>query len=284
MIKNKKGFTLIEVVVALGLLVMLGSFTLATLSSVPQFKIKRYAQDIKTSFELTRNYAQTKGGNAVFELDLIDDGISIKQYLGKQAEPGVAEEGTKLNIEETVIKDKTVFVYYKMTGDDKEYALGYNDHSLIDNNNPRLTMEFSQTKASVIGPHLLDYIRIANGSKSYKLYIQQTTGMIFLDSEVNENEIIAGNKIAATEYITVDRPTFIQNGLLVEDGVALKFKEGFSQQPELNYDPKHVRISGSYRAEEKGTYRICFSLKNPYEARWKDGTASDIWLTWYITE
>ena len=52
---NKKGFTLIEIVVALGLLVMLGGFAITSLSVIPQARMRESAQTIKTEFEIARN-------------------------------------------------------------------------------------------------------------------------------------------------------------------------------------------------------------------------------------
>ncbi len=45
---------------------------------------------------------------------------------------------------------------------------------------------------------------------------------------------------------------------------------------------RNIKIGGVYRAIEKGTYTISFSLKDPYSTTWEDGTIEDKTLIWKI--
>jgi prepilin-type N-terminal cleavage/methylation domain-containing protein len=255
--KNRNGFTLIEVVVAIGILAMLGGFVIASLSAIPKAKMKETTQIVKSEFELTRNFAKTHGGDAMFSISKTDDGINV------------CRTSTSVLYEESRIKDPNLCVFYKLTGDDNEYNLGVSDADGVEN--ATIEMTFSQTEGAIIGPHMLDYILLTNGTKEYKLIIQQKTGMIYYDYELDENNAV-GNQIVS-EIISVAPPYFIVKGAFYET-INMDFI-GTSLQPELKYDARYVRIGGVYRAIERGSYVIVFTLKDPYSTAWADGFAED---------
>lgn len=264
--KNKnKGFTLIEIVVALGIIVVLSGLTITTLSSIPQARMREYAQTLKSEFELTRNFAKTHGGDAEFSLIKTDEGVLVKRT------------GENLTTEESLLKDGNFALFYKLTGDDTEYELGTIDAD--DVTDATLTMTFSQTKGALIGPHMVDYIIISNGSANYKFMLKHATGMIYYDYELEENEL--KDNVVNNETLSINIPTFIDHGMFVET-MEVEFA-GTSVQPEINYDSRYIRISGVYRAIEPGTYKITFSLKDPYSTTWSDGTVEDKYLYWSIS-
>jgi type II secretory pathway pseudopilin PulG len=264
-IKNTKmGFTLIEIVVALGIIVILSGLTITTISAIPQARMRGFAQTIKSEFELARDFAKTHGGQAEFSLKKTDDGIVVSRT------------GENLIPEEQLLKDGNLVLFYKETGNDKEYELGIDDASDVFNNT--LTMTFSQTQGAIIGPHMIDYIVISNGSKNFKMVIKQSTGMIYYDYELEGNAL--EQNIVNNDTTTVKIPTFVLKGAFV-DTVEVGFT-GSSVQPELNYDSRYIKINGVYRAVNPGTYEIVFSLKDPYSTTWSDGTIEDKKLIWKI--
>lgn len=273
---RKKGFTLIETVVALGIIVVLSGLTITTISAISQAKMREVAQTIKAEFETTRNLAKTHGGDAEFAITKTDDSIIITRTQQIGTDP------TKWPKEEIEFADENISVYYKKTGDAKpDYELGVDRDSSVTNNTLRMT--FSQTQGSIIGPNKLDYIVLSNGSKNYKLIIKQSTGMMYYDYEIDEAEV-KGNALNG-EIKEIQLPTFIQKGEFLTNLPDFK-KTGETIQPELNYDARYVRISGVYRAKDPDPngYQIIFSLKDPYTTVWAGGGTEDKILTWYIAE
>jgi prepilin-type N-terminal cleavage/methylation domain-containing protein len=261
---STKGFTLIEVVVALGILVMLSGFVLVSISAIPQARMREYAETMKSEFELTRNFAKTHGGNATFIIKKVDEGLEISRV------------GKNLTTETQLFEDHNLALFYKESGDETEYELNVSDADDVEEATLRMT--FSQTNGEIIGPHLLDYIIISNGSKNFKFFIKQSSGMIYYDYELDEEQWV-GNVIS-DEIAAIKLPKFVENGTF-KDSVQISWT-GTSMQPELSYDARNVRISGEYRAIETGQYTITFSLKDPYSTCWADGTKADIVLTWEI--
>lgn len=285
---KKKGFTLIEIVVALGILVMIGGLTLTSLSAIPKTRMKQTAQTIKTEFESTRNLAKTHGGNAMLSISDTDEGILITRTSTETKGDGTLK--TVID-KESVIEDKELILMFKRTGDDNEYVLGKDDSDgdgIVDS---KLSIEFSQTNGSIIGPDMLDYIILSNGSKDYKLVIKQVSGMIYYDYEINDGDILENT--VNTNAIVVDLPMFVdENGILTDGGltdshdpIVIKYS-GKSEQPEFSYDARYIKISGVYRAIEEGTYTVTFILKNPHTTTWNDenATTEPKTLVWYIEE
>lgn len=271
MIKNKKGFTLIEIVIAFGILVLVGSLTLVSLSAIPQARMRNFAQTIKSEFELTRNFAKTHGGDAVFSIQKNEVGLHIKRTMGENLSTGTVA------VEEEELKDRKIALFYKMTDDNKIYELGKDDADSVSDST--LKMTFSQTHGSIIGPHMLDYIIISNGSNNFKLMIKQSTGMMYYDYEVDENEK-EGN-IVNNDTTIVQLPYFIaSNGELVET-IEIPFN-GQAIQPEINYDSRYIKIGGVYRHVEPGKFTITFTLKDPYSTMWEDRSTAQKTLTWKI--
>ena len=265
---NKKGFTLIEIVVALGLLVMLGGFAITSLSVIPQARMRESAQTIKTEFEIARNFGKTHGGDAMFAIQKVEDGLLITR---------TAENGRD---EEILIDDKEIELFYQQLGDDDEYQLGKQDAANV--YDARLEMRFAQTTGEVIGPNKLKYIILSNGSKNFKFIFQNSSGMIYYDYEVEEEWVAGENEVEGLTVIK--QPTFIYRGDFYET-VTVKYT-GTSVQPEINYDARNVKISGEYRAVVPGKYQIVFKLKDPYNTYWEGtgGSTSDIVLEWVISE
>jgi type II secretory pathway pseudopilin PulG len=266
--KNRtKGFTLIEIVIALGILIIISGLVITTITSIHQARMRHVAQIIKSEFELTRNFAKTHGGNIDFMLKKTAEGILV------------VRTGETVITEETLLEDKNLSVFYKETGNDKEYQLGVKDaNDVVDGT---IVMTFSQTQGAIIGPNMIDYIVVSNGSKNYKLIIKQDAGMMYYDYELesaNMNENVVDNKI-----IYVTQPSFVRNGALVNT-VAIQYT-GSSVQPELSYDARYIKIGGVYRAiEPKDEYVITFTLKDPYTTKWDDGTVGPKTLVWAITK
>lgn len=258
MFKNRnKGFTLIEVVVAIGLIAILSGLVLTSLSAIPQAKIKSTANIIKSEFTLSRDFARTHGAEAEFSIKKTEDGLEI------------IRSGKNIKTETTTIDDDTE-IFYKLTTENDVFQLG---KDVVHTRNgvvavkitDTLTMSFSQTNGEILGPCLLDYIIISNGNKSYKLLFVQKTGDIYFDYDVNLDTL--DKNVVDDNVTTVKMPTFMINGLPVQT-VTMK-RTGETLQPEIIYDPTYIRISGVYRAIEKGEYQISFFLKDPYKTQWE---------------
>jgi prepilin-type N-terminal cleavage/methylation domain-containing protein len=262
--RNNHGFTLIEVVVALALLVLMGGFAISSLASISQARMRESAQTLKSEFEVTRNLAKTHGGQAVICIQKVQDGLLI------------IRTGQNLTTDETSINDKEIALFYKLTGDDEEYQLGINDSSEVTEST--LMVTFAQTNGEIIGPHMIDYIILSNGNKNYKMIVQQKSGMMYYDYEIDE-DTWEGNE-EHTETAVVAIPRFIINGTLCET-ITID-ATGSSVQPELSYDARNIKIGGVYRAVNSGTYTIIFTLKDPYSTIWADNTIEPKTLVWEI--
>lgn len=264
--KNKnQGFTLIEVVVAIGILAMLGGFVIVSMSVVPKARMRELAQKVKSEFELTRDFAKTHGGDATFSIEKTDIGVIIER------------NSKTVKDEKIEIKDADLAIYYKWTGDSTEYELGYKDKSLVEND--KLEMKFSQTTGSILGPHYIDYIELTNGTKAYKFYIKQETGMIYYDYEISDG--YSGNKILNKEPKVIKLPSFIERGVDGHPTTEIK-QSGTTVQPEISYDSRYIKIGGVYRAKDIGSYKITFSLKDPSVTIWESGDKEDKTLEWKI--
>ena len=266
--KNKnstKGFTLMEIITALGIIVILGGLSITTLSSISQARMRDFAQTVKSEFETTRNLAKTHGGDAEFSLTKTENGAVITRT------------GANLTKEEKSLKDHNLAIFYYKTGDATPYELGVSDApDVVDGT---LTMTFSQTQGEIIGPHKLDSIVLSNGSKNYTLVIKQKTGMMYYDYELEEYNI--DENVLNENVIMVSIPTFVYKGEFRDTLPPFK-KTGSTIQPELNYDARYVRISGVYRADVTGKHEIVFSLKDPWATDWADGSDADKTLSWEI--
>ena len=146
-------------------------------------------------------------------------------------------------------------------------------------------MTFAQTTGAIIGPDLLDYVILSNGNKNYQLYIEQDTGMIYYSYEIDSTDMV-GNDEKNDTLTPIPLPKFNQGGKQV-DTVTVKYQSGVSVQPDLWYDARYIKISGSYRATEPGVYIIKFSLKDPYSTRWDTEEVNDTAvkeLQWVVEE
>lgn len=254
-----------ELVVAIGMIALIAGLTITTISVIPQTRMKNLAQTFKTEFELTRSFAKTHGGDASFTLKKIDGGVQILRT-------------SKLNAdEEKEFKDGNLTVYYKLTGDTTEYELGVTDPATV--KEKTLTMTFAQTTGKIIGPNKVDYFIFSNGSKNYKFILDHGSGMIYFDYELEDHQIPDNENLGSS--IIVSTPTFVRGGAFYTTATEMTYT-GKAIQPELNYDARYVKISGVYRAIEKGVYEIEFILKDPYLYTWDDGTVENKYLTWKI--
>ena len=280
MIKNKKGFTLLEIVVSLALVLLLGGLTVISLSAISQAKMTKFAQTIKTEFELTRDFAKTHGGEAVFTIELLDDGLKVTRTMTRTGTN--VFDTADVQSETSELIDPNLELFYQITGDEQVYHFGNNDHHSVVATDTTIIMEFSQTAGEIIGPHMLDYITISNGSKNYQLCIKQSTGAMYYDYELDQSEY-EGNltRTEPTEPYAVPMPMFVIKDTL--DTMVSFTYTGKAIQPNISYDSTRIKIAGEYRAIDKGTYTITFALKDPYSTTWSDGTILPKTLIWKIT-
>lgn len=261
---NNAGFTLIELLLALALIVMMIGFSIVTLSAVPKARMRGHAETIKSEFELTREFAKSHGGQAIFKIQKTQDGIDVIRV------------GKDLKRETKVLKDRALQLHYTITGDTTVYTLGKSDHfNVVDST---LQMTFAQTTGEMIGPDMVDTIIISNDSKNYTFHIKHETGMIYYDYELEDMNIDENKVNNNTQY--VESPSFLKDGKTMHT-VTLKHT-GTSIQPDIKYDSRNIKIGGVYRAIEPGEYRIIFKLKNPYHTTWDTGGTTDKVLQWKI--
>ena len=278
--KNKnKGFTLVEMLVAVAILLAVATLSISTMNAVGTSRMRSNAETIKSTIEVARNYAQAHGGNTFLSIIKNQNGLQIVET----SIAARADDGTRIdkNIGETNIEDKTLLVYYKLIGDDTEYQLGASDADCV--NNGTLQFQFSSTTGEFVGSYYVEYLKLVNNNKEMKLLFQIKTGTLMFDYEDGADKIVNPTGAAASK--SVPMPTFMVSGKAYHS-VSLKHN-GKIQQPELAYDSRYVTISGIYRAKDVNKdvgYKIVFSLKNPYETKWEDGEIYDYVLTWYITE
>lgn len=263
---NKKGFTLIELVVAIGLLAILAGFVLVSLSAIPQAKMTEVAQTLKSEFELSRNFAKTHGGQVKLSISRIDEGLLITR------------SGDTIETETHLFDDRNIEVFYQLaTSDLSEYTLGKGTQHALLTDPTTLEINFAQTSGSIIGPHKVNYLILSNGSKNYKLIFQHTSGMVYFDYELdNQNAFVNDN---SSKHTSVEAPYFILNGEQYES-VAIPQKynvngEKVTVQPEIVYDSRYIKIGGDYRAMKADNgqnleYVITFTLKDPSTMSWSD--------------
>lgn len=276
--KNKnKGFTLIELLVAIALVALISTLSITTLSTISSTRMRKTASTLKSSVEVTRNYAKTHGGNTYVSLIKTNAGVRIIEVSTDER----ADDGTRKDkvISDTQIDDKTLTIYYKLTGDHDEYQLGTRDATTVVDN--MLQFTFSGNNGSFMGPNYIDYVILTNGSKEYKLMLEHKSGMIYYDYEDAAQHI--KNEPPTTTHTGIPLPKFVVNGVLTKNILDIAYT-GKIVQPELAYDTRNSKMSGVFRAKEVGEYKIVFSLKDPYNTQWEDGTTSDYMLTWTIYE
>lgn len=282
MLKNKnKGFSLVEIIVAIGIIAMMAGLTIATVGAIGQTRMKSSMEKMKSMIESTRAYAKTHGGNTYVSIIKTNAGVQIIEVSTAER----LDDGTRNDkvISSENIDDKTLVLYYKLTGDTTEYQLGARD--AINVADGILQFTFTEKTGSFNGPHYIDYIRLKNSQKEYKMYFEHQTGMVYLDYESGAKEIIErienGEQTLNTSSIPVELPRFVYKGQKTKEIVKIKYT-GETVQPELAYNSKYAKMSGVYRAKEIGTYNIVFSLKDVFNSQWEDGTISDYMLTWEI--
>ena len=274
--KNRnKGFTLVELLVAIAIAAMAAGLAITTIGAIGQTRMKDSAEKLKSTIEVTRDYAKTHGGNTYVSILKVPTGLQILEVSTSERDT----DGKRLDkiISETNIKDKTLVLYYKLTGDKNEYQLGKTDADSVTNS--MLQFTFVGKNGAFSGPHYIDSLRITNGNKEYTLIIEQKTGMVYYDYEDAASKV--SNSVDNSTKTIVPLPTFIVNGNRLKGPVDLSYT-GKIIQPELAYDSRNSKMSGVYRAKDPGTYKIVFSLKDPYSMEWDDGTISDYVITWNI--
>ena len=280
-LQKHKGFTLIEMLTAIGIMAAFAGFAVVTISVIAQANMRKTAQAVKDDFEYARSYARTHSNSASFNLKKTDVGIDVI-IMSKDPITGDKKVESLNSIE-----DRNLAVFYKVTGDKKHYQLGDNNNEHADVTDATLVMEFSQTNGAVIGPHYLDYMVLSNGNKNFKLFIKQSTGMMFYDYEIEEEDYDE-NVVQNDSVLEVTRPYFITE--ISPKSATTDIEHAYdnsgnlkSVQPQLNYDARYIKIGGVYRAKEIGEYEIIFSLKDPYSTTWENGGGTDdIILTWRI--
>ena len=278
--RNKnKGFTLVEMLVAVAILLAVMTLSISTMSAIGTSRMRANAVTIKSTIEVARDYAKAHGGNTYLTLTKNVNGLQIVETSTAARK----DDGTRVdkNIGQTNIDDKSLIVYYKLIGDNTEYQLGVNDAP--DVKNSTLYLQFSDRTGEFVGTYYVEYLLLKNSNKEIKMLFDIKNGTVVFDYEKGADQI--QNPTGNTNSKTVSMPTFVYGGKAYHT-ISVKHN-GAIQQPELAYDSRYVSLSGIYRAKdvnEDPGYKIVFSLKNPYSTKWEDGQVYDYVLTWYITE
>ena len=263
--KNRnKGFTLVEIISALAILILLGGLVLTSVSSVQHARVQHCAQIVKSRLESTRDLAKTRGTNVALSITKMKGGFKL------------TVSGDNLLDESTILECPNTSLFYYETGSRAEKQLGVDDAEGIDGT---LVFIFDGGTGDMIGSHVLDYFIFANGSRNYTLAFQHKGGMVYYDYEVDE---FPYNTIAPEcQSIVIDVPYFVQEA--EQDKTILVFT-GTTLQPEFIYDSKHVKIGGIYRATDPSEeyYIITFNLKDPSTMKWADDTTEQKKLYWRI--
>lgn len=272
---SKKGFTLIELVVVIGIIVLFCGFSIVTISTIPQIRMKKFAEEIKSNFELARDFSKTHGGTISLYIKKTDDGLEMVRDVRETNK----RDDYQIKAETVKISDNKIELFYFETGkpeDEEPKRLG-------DGGKNELEFQFSQTDGSIIGPDFLDYVIISNGNKTYKLIIMQRTGQVYFDYEMQDN-YVEKNDGASDTKVVVDLPVFNdkQNASVgvINAVYMMERKDGLSTlQPPIKYDSRYVKISGVYRATDANPhepYIIYFDLKDPNGTEWNTSpTAQD---------
>ena len=262
MLKDKRGLTLVEILVALAIIVMLAGVSITTIATVQRTSVRKFAEELKVAIEETRDLAMSHGGDSHLKITRKDGGVeAVRTSISNGSD-------TKF------FSDRNATVLYKRTEDDAEEELEEGES---------LEFNFAMTSGAFLGPDLLDYITITNGYRDYDLIIIQKAGTIEWGYELEDSEIWKQNAEYVSSIESVASPSFVLGGVGGYDEVELPYT-GTSQQPELFYNDNYIRISGTYRAIEKGTYTITFKLKDPSAYSWADGSTADKHLTWSIVD
>lgn len=264
---SKKGFTLIELVVVIGIIVLFCGFSIVTISTIPQVRMKKFAEDIKSNFELARDFSKTHGGTISLYIKKTDDGLEMVRDVRETNK----RDDYQIKAETVKISDNKVELFYYPT----DSAADSDPIRLGENEKKELEFQFSQTDGSIIGPDFLDYIIISNGNKTYKLIIMQRTGQVYFDYEM-KNDYTEKNEGATDTKVTIELPEFNDKhnaSVGVINGVyMMEKKDGMSTlQPPIKYDSRYIKISGVYRATEANPhepYIIYFDLKDPNSTQW----------------
>lgn len=279
--RNKnKGFTLVEMLVAVAILLAVMTLSIATMSAIGTSRMRANAVTIKSTIEVARDYAKAHGGNTYLTLTKNVNGLQIVETSTAARK----DDGTRVdkNIGQTNIDDKSLIVYYKLVGDNAVYQLGVNDAP--DVRNSTLYFQFSDRTGEFVGTYYVEYLLLKNSNKEIKMLFDIKGGSIVFDYEKGAENIQIPTSNANSK--TVPMPTFVYKGKAYHT-ISVPYDANKIQQPELAYDSRYVSISGIYRAKdvnEDPGYKIVFSLKNPYSTKWEDGQVYDYVLTWYITE
>lgn len=266
---SKKGFTLIELVVVIGIIVLFCGFSIITIATIPQTRMKKFAEEIKYNFELARDFSKTHGGTISLYIKKTNDGLELVRDVresNKHSDYQIKSETIK-------ISDSKIELFYTETnGDGNSVRLGSEDKN-------QLEFQFSQTDGTLIGPDFVDYMTISNGNKTYKLVVVQRTGQLYFDYEIDD-QYFEQNAGANDTIIEVELPCFIDKQQKTYTSFWMDSdSEKTTYQPPIRYDSRYVKISGVYRAtgpKSNGMYVIYFDLKDPNGCKWKlDGAPTD---------
>lgn len=266
---SKKGFTLIELVVVIGIIVLFCGFSIVTIATIPQTRMKKFAEEIKYNFELVRDFSKTHGGTVSLYIKKTDDGLELVRDVrenNKHADYQIKSETIK-------ISDNKIELFYAPTDAEGDPI------RLGDDDKTSLEFQFSQTDGKIIGPDFVDYMTISNGNKTYKLVVVQRTGQLYFDYEIDD-KYAEQNAGASDEIVEVELPCFIDQQQKTYTSFWMQKVSGqTTYQPPIRYDSRYVKISGVYRAtdpNEEGMYVIYFDLKDPNGCRWAlNSTPSD---------
>lgn len=267
--KNKnKGFTLMEVIAALIILILSSNLVLASVASIQQMRLQQCAQIIKSQCESTRELAKSRGTNAELLVTKVEGGFQI------------TVAGDNVLTETQLVNCGNASLFYKKAGMEGESQLGVSNSSdpteiIADT----IKIVFAGGSGDIIGQPILDYIILANGSKNQKLLFQQNGGLVYYDYDSEywrPNDADGGRIKIELPYFTQE--TVGKRAVLVATGDTI--------QPEFAYNAQYVKVSGIYREKQPSDkpYVIVFELKDPYTTTWVDGTTDPKVLEWVIVQ
>lgn len=258
---SKKGFTLIELVVVIGIIVLFCGFSIVTIATIPQVRMKTFATDVKSYFELARDFSKTHGGTISLYIERTDDGLELRREVRESNQ----HSDYQIKAETKTIEDNKIELFYQKTNEDSPRRLGDDGKNVLE-------FQFSQTDGRIIGPDFVDYITISNGNKTYKLIVMQASGQVYFDYELKD-EYVEKNEGAAATKTSVSLPCFIDKHNPQYDPFYMPDNPDLTTlQPPIQYDSRYVKISGVYRASEPkagGMYVIYFDLKDPNSCQWE---------------
>ena len=259
MCRDKKGFTLIEILVAFGIVAIIATLSIATINSISKSRVKDAANTIKQELQEVQELGKSHGGDASLIIKKTDTGVDL------------IRSSLSIKNETKTIKNADLHVYFTRIDDNTTYELGEDAD--------QIQLQFQQTTGSFIGSDLLKTMTLSANETQVTLVFHRQSGLVSYDYE---SEDLPSNEETLSDVVTtVDIPSIIVNGHDGNNNVSYAYT-GESIQPNVSYNNRYVKIGGEYRKTEKGTYQIIWRLKDPSTTTWADGTTSEKYSYWTI--